>query len=353
VLVTRPKPLRFTLHAGRLLWHICATALAVALVVGTFTPPTSAQEEGEGNGNGETPVPISEALSHLRKRDVHAQVVGGSPVAQGSLTFVTFIAVDVGGGNFFNCGGSLITPRLVLTAAHCVEHPLDETPFAPSQFTLGIGHVDVDVLTEANLFGVTAVSQHPGWDPATFANDVAVLELDEAVPSSLAKPIALIASGNTSLDNAGRAVTVAGWGLTAGGGEPSRDLLKADLNVVSDATCDDTFSSPVDFAGVICAGAPAKSSCNGDSGGALFATVTTKAGGKSNRAKAQKQHEIKAEKKHKKHKKKKHKKKKTTTVTQIGVASFAIIGCPPGLAGGYAQLSAPAIHDFIDDVLAS
>lgn len=330
-------------------------ALIAALIMG-LVMPSALLAKDNGQRQPTEPAAMREALAKARPK-----IVGGSPVAAGEAKFAVFVfaLVDPNTGSGFQCGGSLISSRFVLTAAHCVEDE-NGVQFDPAQFILVIGDANIEEIeNDDSLFGVVDVSQHPEWNPLAFANDAAVLELDRSVSSSLATPIELVAKGNTSLDQAGQEVSVVGWGRTSGNGETSDQLLKANLKVVSDATCDSTFGD-IDDASVICASAANQTSCQGDSGGPLFATATeSSAYGKANRAKAHKQKDIKAEKKkHKKHKK--HKKEKKgggggttpqTTAIQIGVVSFGPVGCGVGKPAGYAQVSSSEIHDFIDGVI--
>lgn len=330
-------------------------ALISALILGLILPSASSAQDN-GQRKPSEPATMREALAKARPK-----IVGGSPVAAGEAKFAVFVfaLVDPNTGSGFQCGGSLISSRFVLTAAHCVEDE-NGVQFDPEQFILIIGDANIADIPDESFFGVVDVSQHPEWDPLAFANDAAVLELDRSVPSSLATPIQLVAEGNTSLDQPGQDVTVVGWGRTSGGGQTSDQLLKANLKVVSDATCDSIFGG-IDDASVICASAPSQTSCQGDSGGPLFATVAnSSARGKADRAKANKQKEVKAEKQKNK-KKKKHKKKKKkkggggstpqTTAIQIGVVSFGPVGCGVGIPAGYAQVSSSEIHDFIDGVV--
>jgi secreted trypsin-like serine protease len=104
------------------------------------------------------------------------------------------------------CGAAVVAPTTVLTASHCAEGEGANLAVA-----VGTGlnpHVGGEVI------GVRRVVLAPDADPATFSHDVAVLELDHAVPSSVAPvPVATPADDATLLAGGDR-VEVAGVGQT-------------------------------------------------------------------------------------------------------------------------------------------
>jgi secreted trypsin-like serine protease len=263
------------------------------------------------------------------RRGAQPEIVGGRPVPQGTFPFMAFLGIDLGGGQGISCGGSVIAPTFVLTAAHCTgPDGGHDPPFAPSAYTVDIGQVHLDRLAPENRFGVVAVQRHPGWDPDTNqAFDVAVLQLDRPIPATLTAPLAFVGAGEARFDAAGQPVVVAGWGTTASGGFASSILLQADLAVVSDADCAASYGADFDAASMICAAAPGRDSCQGDSGGPLFANAiigfTTK------------------------RKKRKKKRIPIFAQTQVGIVSFGQGCADPGFAGVYARVSDPAINAFI------
>ena len=79
------------------------------------------------------------------------------------------------------CSGTLITDTVVLTAAHCVEvNPLNNLPFTPNDLAIYIGdNPSVDLVE--NLHLISESNFHPGYDPRTLENDIAVVVLREPV----------------------------------------------------------------------------------------------------------------------------------------------------------------------------
>jgi secreted trypsin-like serine protease len=160
------------------------------------------------------------------------------------------------------CGGALIAPDVVVTAAHCVDNPT---------VRLDAGRLDVVAGTTTYQTGgerldVMSIFVHPQWNSTTMDNDIAVLKLNGR--SRLGRPVAL----STQTVQPGAQVTVTGWGATAEGASGSRNLLMASFPVVDTATC----NQPESYAGSItdrmmCAGTRdgGIDSCQGDSGGPL------------------------------------------------------------------------------------
>ena len=170
------------------------------------------------------------------------------------------------------CTGSVIAPRVILTAAHCT---MDGGGVPAVGGFARPGVIDSNDASTERHWDLAELVTHPGYDRTTFANDIAlgVLDADTAAPA-----MPLIAPWQDGLVVGGATASVAGWGKLVDGGADARYLQQATVPLIADAVCPSQlapFGSIFDPAVMLCAGdVPPKSSvCQGDSGGPLALTI--------------------------------------------------------------------------------
>ncbi|PRY59711.1 serine protease [Glycomyces artemisiae] len=193
--------------------------------------------------------------------DFEAQVVGGGPAAEGQYPWLVSIGDELPGepaAEHF-CGGSVIAPNVVLTAAHCVEekNAVDITVLA--------GSVDLESpgLNEADVAEIHLA--HDWNDPVEFANDWALLLLEEELD---VEPIDLAADPEVY-----DVLETAGWGNLGDDTYPTAAQW-VEVPFVTDADCQAAYPGEVDAQTMLCAGDlehGGVDSCDGDSGGPLMA----------------------------------------------------------------------------------
>lgn len=195
------------------------------------------------------------------------RIIGGMPASdQGYPWQVSIGKNDLPFNEGHFCGGALIDVNWVLTAAHCVIGAPDSMQIKYGSNYLSQG---------GKILQVRKAIVHEGWNRKTNENDIALIRLENPVPSDIViKPFA------NKEDLSGEISIATGWGLTSEGGHISNILQEVGLMIVSNSVC----NSPLSYGGnikegMLCAGFidGGKDSCQGDSGGPLV--VTNKKGG--------------------------------------------------------------------------
>merc|ERR1711976_801628 len=158
------------------------------------------------------------------------------------------------------CGGTLISDRHVMTAAHCTAGS------TASSIAVLVGEHRIDD-GQFTRIGLSAINDHPNYNDRSLNNDYSILTLAEPVTfSDKVRPACL--PSNAAEEYIGRTATVSGWGtLTSGGNQPAV-LNEVDVTVQSNDQCKQAYGSGITNH-MICAADAGKDSCQGDSGGPL------------------------------------------------------------------------------------
>ncbi len=197
------------------------------------------------------------------------QIVNGTPAAAGEFPWMTAVLFDGGQG----CGGAIIAPTWVLSAAHCFADDRGQLNSAPESITFV---ADATNWTQpGQTLQAAEIVLHPAYDATATANDIALVRL--TAPTDIA-PVAIAGPAHVGLNAPPTVGTVIGYGRITTDGPQSDTQLKVDIGVRPDGDCEGygNYNPAV----MVCAGdptqdpnAPGDDSCPGDSGGPLVANV--------------------------------------------------------------------------------
>lgn len=204
------------------------------------------------------------------RNPAHARIINGTVAADNSWPFI--VSLRFASNNAHFCGGSVIAPNLILTAAHCVTVKGTTQKYAANVIYAAAKQVRLDQGTGERL-NVANIVIHPSYNPQSFTGDAALLFLSN---NTTAPYIALAdyAFQNATL-SANAWEWTAGWGSTtpnipdAGGYNATNpnQLMETALHVYAPAACN-TFYGGSSFTDTnLCVGRTDSSFCNGDSGG--------------------------------------------------------------------------------------
>ncbi|KAF0306910.1 Mast cell tryptase [Amphibalanus amphitrite] len=230
---------------------------------------------------GQLPGPVGVPGSHGAVGDGFPGI-GGVPATKGTWPWMVSLGERHGTSVEWFCGGTLISPLTVLTAAHCVRGKqadrltLRLAEYRRSATTSPDRDGDSDA---AGTAAVRRIVQHPLYHANQ--HDLALLLLRR--PAAVGAAVVPACLPPPRADHTNATVHLAGWGVLEWAGDLPDQLQDIELVVVETGPCEDAYRAVVGFEGdfpggfqgtKLCATGTEgtnRDACQGDSGGPLVA----------------------------------------------------------------------------------
>ncbi|NWJ04775.1 TMPS2 protease, partial [Crypturellus undulatus] len=210
--------------------------------------------------------PLDCGLS-TKNANIMSRIVGGSAASLGQWPWQVSLHVE----DVHICGGSIITPQWIVTAAHCVEGRYSN----PYSWRVYAGILNQKDMIFRDGHGVQKVISHPDYDADSKDNDVALMKLESPLTfNDNVRAVCLPNPGMMFQPN--QECWISGWGAEYEGGKTSDSLNSAMVRLIERSKCNSIYMyNGMILPTMICAGflTGGIDSCQGDSGGPL---VTSK-----------------------------------------------------------------------------
>ncbi|CAH1101358.1 unnamed protein product [Psylliodes chrysocephalus] len=221
----------------------------------------------------DVPLSIRQCLKYHPKSDFFIAVSGGEKSLPQQFPHMAAVGFDEENAKQWLCGGSLVSKKFVITAAHC----LSSIQYGNAKW-VRLGDLDLSTTDDDAMpqdFTIIRRISHPDYQPPAKYHDIALLELDRIVSFTLYVSPACLQT--TTIINETE-LTATGWGKTSFLGDASTHLMNVDLKEIDEISCNKLYETtttrllPNGITGqmLICAGGDGgKDTCSGDSGGPL------------------------------------------------------------------------------------
>ncbi|XP_045523724.1 proclotting enzyme-like isoform X3 [Pieris brassicae] len=213
-------------------------------------------------------------------------VVNGKPTLEGQWPWQIALYQTQTVDNKYICGGTLVSHKHVITAAHCVTRKESVRVVNKNTLTVYLGKHNLRTTVDGvQIRLVGEIIVHPRYNASSFSRDLGILKLRESVQyTDYVRPVCLWPDDLVDLNNViGKTGSVVGWGFDETG-VATEELTLVEMPVVDHLTCirsyseffsrftsDDTYCAG--FRDGISSGGKIKnkrtSVCNGDSGGGM------------------------------------------------------------------------------------
>ncbi|KAJ8365196.1 hypothetical protein SKAU_G00140270 [Synaphobranchus kaupii] len=269
------KPWCFVKRNGKLFWSYCKVRPCTGSSSGTVSPTVSEVPDEPADPVKPKPTSLTPAefatCGKSQPSRFTPRIYGGKKSVPGAHPWQVSLQVRPPGfqTTFSHiCGGTLIQPCWVLTAAHCITNPN-----APMRVVLGRVDLFKDELT-TQIVDVEQAIVHENYRETALSlhNDLALLKLKDVNGkcTSETKFVRTACLAEEQLPDATEC-TISGWGATPKSSY-SRQLLDAKVLLIPQQRCsaDSSYGSRLDDS-MICAGhmRGGTDACQGDSGGPL------------------------------------------------------------------------------------
>jgi len=201
-----------------------------------------------------------------------SKIIGGQDAYAGEFPWQVSIQLDEDSRSSFPiCGGTIISPTEILTAAHCLFYGIND-PIPLSSLTVVAGaHSVFNPDGSEQIVGISSKTVHSDFDLSNYNNDIALLRLSSSLTYNSRVNSIKITEDNIII---GSCIAI-GWGniRNDGGVEYPEVLQKVSLDIVERNLCKEAYDSYNEVTeGMLCASRQGKGTCLGDSGSGFICT---------------------------------------------------------------------------------